>query len=109
MRETPHKTLAATVANGGTKSAGVDITGFALCGVILPSTLDGTTLSFEVSTDDTTYYVLRDTAGDISLTVAASRAVALDPALFSGFQYVKIVLATQSTTDTNCLLAVRPI
>lgn len=110
MRETPHKTLAATIAASGTKSSGIDISGFALCGVILPSTFDGTALSFEVSVDDSSYYVLRDSAGDISFTVAASRALALDPALFSGFRYVKIVAgSTQTTTDTDAVLAVRPI
>jgi hypothetical protein len=110
MIETPYKTPTVTVANGATTSDAADLNGLLLCGVVLPAEADGTTLGFSVSTDNSTFYTLRNasTGTDISYTVTASRAVALDPSLFAAFRYVKAVLASQ-TGATVVTLACRPL
>ena len=107
----PVKEFAATVATGQTTSSEVDIADCLLLGVILPAEFDGTTLGFTVSTTTGgTFYTLRDGAGAaaVSYTVAASSYVALDPGLFAGVRYVKIVLGSQ-TGATAAKLVCRPL
>jgi hypothetical protein len=86
-----------TVADGATVSGAVDLRGRQLCGVYLPSTAEGTTLGFQVSDALAgTYLTLMSAGAAVSLTVAASRYVALDPNLFLGVRFLKLVLGTQT-------------
>lgn len=98
------------VADGGTKSAALDCgeSGM-LVGYSFPSGLDGTTLSFEVSSDGTTYQALEDESGAISLTIAASKSYGLAyPSRFLGWRYVKFVVGeqTDALTITAIVMAV---
>lgn len=92
----------AVVANGGTTpTAGTDLGGRLLVGVTIPTGLDGTSLGFAVATElDGTYNTLMYGGAAVSLTVAASRYVALDPGLFAGVRFVKPVLAAQTGAIT---------
>jgi hypothetical protein len=80
-----------TIANGATTSDAVRAAGFALFGLVMPSSFTGTTLTFTVSHDGTTYQALYDNTGTaVSLTVAASRSFDLPTALAS-WPYFKVV------------------
>lgn len=77
----------------GTKSASIDLEGRNLCGIYIPSTFSGTSISFEVSEARIgTYVPLEDeTSTVISATVAASTYCRLKPADFAGVQFIRIV------------------
>ena len=95
-------TASVTIASGATESDELVLDGYAMGMVHLPSTFDGTSLTFMVSpTFGGTYVALEDSSGaSISLTVEASKAYALPEALF-GAPYCKLVAgSSQTTTDT---------
>lgn len=92
-------TQVVTIANGQTKSAAIALAGVSILGIVTPAAIDGTTLTFEVSADGTTYVPLYDSTNAlVSLTIAASRGYYLAPAIFAAWRYAKLV-ATQSTAD----------
>jgi hypothetical protein len=99
----------ATIANAATTSEAVDLAGCVLCGVFLPAEFDNTTLAFTAApTLGGTYVAVRNLSGaDLSITVAASRYVPLDPDMFAGLRFVKLVTGAQ-TGATVCTLATRP-
>lgn len=101
--------ITCTVTVAGTTSAAVDLAGFRNVGLIVPSTFDGSTITFTVS--DTlagTYVSLYDiTNTQVSLTIAASRAYDL-PGEVCVWRFLKIVCGTaQATTNTVFLLVAR--
>lgn len=101
--------VAATIANGQTKSAAVALIGVSILGIVTPAAIDGTVLTFEVSADGTTYVPLYDATNvQVSVTIAASRGYYLDPAIFAAWRYAKLV-ATQSTADRAYTLLTRPV
>lgn len=90
-----HKTV--TIANAATDSDAIDLQGLTLCGVHLPSGFDGTSLAFKTSTTlGGTYTTVADGAADIAKVVAASRYVALDPSVFAGIRFLKLVGGAQT-------------
>jgi hypothetical protein len=92
----------ATIAVGGTASDEVVLDGYAIGMVHMPSTLEGTALTFTVApVSGGTFVALEDSSGNaVSLTVEASKAYALPEAIF-GAPYAKLVMgSTQTTTDT---------
>ena|SRR5215218_3933997 len=100
-----------TIAVDDDLTPAIDITKAAFGGLIVPATVNGTSLSFTVSDTETgTYVALRDSANaSIALTItsATATAVALPPELFA-FNWFKIVTATaQSTTDTQFIVTLK--
>jgi hypothetical protein len=97
-RISPDADFEVTVANLGTVSNGVDLKGRQLCGVSIPTGLEGTTLGFQVAADavDGSYRTLMSGGVALSVTVAADRYVALDPNVFAGVRFVKLVVAAQT-------------
>ena len=96
------ETVTATIVSGAAASAAVDFRGYAGGGYILPSTFDGTALTFTVcDTEGGTYQTLYDQYGNaLSVTVAASRSFPLPQELF-GWPFFKLVSGTnQSTSNT---------
>jgi hypothetical protein len=92
----------ATIASGATSSDAIKLDGFSFGGIILPSTYDGTAMTFTVSDAvEGTYVALEDDAGaSLALVVEASKAYTLPPELFA-FPCCKLVAGTsQSTTAT---------
>lgn len=100
-----------TITVGGPTSAALDCEGYTPCGVILPSTFDGTALTFSVATTSGgTYYSLCSGGAAYSITVAASQYVALDPSIFAGVRFLKFTSGTnQAGTDTVLVVALRPV
>lgn len=102
-------TVTATVASGQTDSAQVDLAGLSNLGVLVPSTFDGTTISFKVSNAAAgTDYPLYDITNTlVSMTVTAGRAYDL-PGELMVWRYVKIVCGSaQATTATDFVLVGR--
>lgn len=83
-----------------------------LCGLYIPSTFDGTTITFQsCDTFSGTYSAVKDGNGNaISKTVAANDYIKLDPSDFAGCRNIKIVAGTaQSTSTTVIKLAIRHV
>jgi hypothetical protein len=92
----------ATVAVDAATSESVCIDGYAIGMVYLPSTFDGTTVTFTVcDTEDGTYLAYEAADGTaVTITTNASSAFALPEGLF-GAPYMKLVCgSTQTTTAT---------
>ncbi len=86
------QTLSASIASGATKSEAINIGGCTLGGIIFPSTMTGSTVTFEVSNDGVTFYPFKNSAGtSVSVTVSVSSWIGLSVADFSCVQYIKVV------------------
>lgn len=82
----------ATIASGGTSTAGFATGNSSLCGVQMPAAFTGTHLMFQAATAiDGTYQDLHNLAGQVKYPAAASQFIAIDPKDFYGVQFLKIV------------------
>lgn len=95
-------TFTLTVANGANDSNSVDLRGWTITGVIVPSTFDGTNVVAQVSIDNSTWFYLYD---PLNNQVAINPATAGRAYSFwvevTGWPYFRLQCATaQSTTDT---------
>lgn len=99
-----------TIANGQTVSGAADLDGCHLFAIQTPAALTGVAFTFQVA--DTlagTYAALYDDAGvAVSVTVAASRVIYLDPTIFAGFQFVKVVSGSAEGASRVITLFSRP-
>lgn len=81
----------ATISSSGTTSSAIATGGRVIFGLVMPGVFTGTSITFTVSHDGTTYQALYDeTNTQVSMTVAASRSYALPDAL-AAWPYFKIV------------------
>ncbi|TAE32095.1 MAG: hypothetical protein EAY65_07365 [Alphaproteobacteria bacterium] len=105
--------IPATIAVGQTRTPAINLHGVSLCGVIIPSTYDGASLSLEMSSAiDGTYVAVGNGAGGVfSLNVAPNRyEPIIELPIIAGIMYVRLVASTaQTTTDSVLQLVVRPI
>lgn len=62
--------------------------------LITPAALTGTAFTFQASPDGTNYYPLYYEGTAYSVTVSASRHVALDRRVFEAVKYLKVVSGT---------------
>lgn len=95
-------TVTATVATSGTTSGEVDCRGYTQGGILIPSTFDGTQITFTVcEITGGTFVALYDLTNVLlTVTSAASRAIPIPAEVFA-FGFFKIVtVTTQATTDT---------
>lgn len=84
-----------TIGSGQTVSDTVTLNGFGMVGLIMPSTLTSTAMSFNGSQDGTNFSPLYNTSGTLlSITVAASRIILLSPGDFVGINYLQLVAGT---------------
>lgn len=100
----PSVPVSVTVADGGTTSGAADLKNRRLCGVYIPAGMEGTTITFTVGNSLAgTYVPLRDKTGaaySITLTTAIAQYLPVDSDIFSGIQFIKVVLATQTGAIT---------
>lgn len=79
------------IASGGTKTQSLRISPYAQSGFVLPATFTGTGISFEVSSDNSTFAALYSSANAlVSITVTQGRAYAFPLDVFP-FAFVKLV------------------
>jgi hypothetical protein len=92
-------TATTTIANGATDSAAIDLGVATLAGLTFDSAFDGTTITFKVATaSGGTFVPMVNSSGTtISYTVAASKYLPLDPAIFAGIRHFKITAGTSQT------------
>jgi hypothetical protein len=90
--------LPATIANGQSLSGALNLGGLRLFRIATPTAITGTTLTFQASYDGTTWNNLYDATGtEVSMTVAASRSIVIDPAVFASVNHLKIRSGTSGT------------
>ncbi len=113
-----YETVTVTIASSTTVSSAIDLNGTTPVGIFLPSTFNGTALTFQASaTSDGTYVAVEDgaaSAANVTLTAtAASKYIAIPAAVqdqLRGLRFLKIVTSTaQADTDTVITLALRPL
>lgn len=94
--------VGSAVLASGTTSTAVDMGSSALAGVVVPSGMASTSLTFTVSIDGTTYVPMKDRFGN-SITVTISSAAAfhsLRDVLPLGVRFVKVISGSSETTKT---------
>lgn len=99
-----------TVADGETTSDVIDCRGTAILGMIIPSGLEGATLTVKASDEkDGTFYDYYTSAGaQVTITVGASRYIGFVATDFVGIQFLKFVASSQ-TGDINIKLVTAPL
>lgn len=93
------------IAQDGTVSTAANIEAYLVVGLIVPL-MDNTTLTFEVSNDNSTFYDLYD-KGATEVAFAAgthNKAYEAPDALGSGWRYIRIVAAAQTTAAVTITL-----
>lgn len=85
-----------SVAASGTESGfvgvGGDISEVGAVAIVTPGTLTSTTITIQPSVDGTNALTHYDYTGiSVTIPIGVSRWISLDPALFAGFPYLRIV------------------
>lgn len=91
--------VSATIADGQSLSAGVDLGGRALVGIETPAGWTTAVMTFQVSTDNSTWIEYEDVNGTaIQIpSTAASKYRAIDPADFISVRYLKVRSGTSGS------------
>jgi hypothetical protein len=81
-----------------------------LVAIVTPAELTSTSLSFLVSADGTNFMTHKDYLGTtVTVTCAASQFISLDPALFVGFPYWKVVMGSAEAAARVLTVIVRDV
>lgn len=105
-----HITTTATIASGDTTSNAVDLSNGTITGLSMPAAFTGTALTFQVSMDGATYQLLYDSTNTLeSMTVAQGRAYSVNPSVFAGWLYVKLVSNVAEGAARAVTLAIQPV
>jgi len=99
-----------TIANGAQLSGALDCGGMSLVGIITPAALTGTAMTLQGSHDNSTFNDVNNSAGtQVSITVAASRFIALNPDDFVSFRYLKLKSGSAEGAERiiRCVLRAR--
>lgn len=87
----PSKAKTATITSGQSLSAAVEIVAQRPVKLNMPAAWTAASITFQVSTDGSTFRDLYDVGGtEYALTVAASRCVILNPDTFTGAKAIKV-------------------
>jgi hypothetical protein len=100
-----------TIASGGTASTEIDLTGgYTLVGAFIPSAVTGTALGVSVAkASGGTFVPIKDGASDLSLTMAASKFVYIDPKYTWGARYAKLVSGSAEGADRTLTAVYRQL
>lgn len=104
--------LIGTVSLSGTNaSAAIDCTRYQLVGFYTPGTITSTAVTFEASADNSTYVTVMEVGGaaTYSVTVSTSDYIPLDPRVFAGAQYVKLVPGSSESSARTITYIQRPV
>lgn len=75
----------------------INITGLKLSSIEMSTAWTAANIGFKASLDGTNYYPVYDTSGNfLTYPTSASRVVAFDPAVFSGFDHLQLVSETSA-------------
>lgn len=108
-RRFPVSHFEAVIPNAGTTTPEVDLLGLTLRGVYTPTALTGTAFTFLASqTSGGTFVAVRNEDGSAyTLTVAASRYTRVNPQVFEGLRFLKIVSGSAEGAARTLGLAAR--
>ena len=94
------------IANGATISDSFFVHGDNVIGVITPSgTFEPTSLTFEVSLDDTNWRALQD----VTIVSAANQAYNLNPGEVHGWSHVRIVANSAPAADRTIQVIIKKV
>lgn len=97
-----------TIASSGTDSQAIDLFGMNMVGILFPSEMTGTSMTFKASVDGSNYYTCYDSAGSaVSLTVTADGYVLLTPSDFAGVRYIKLVSGSSEGAERTIKVIMR--
>ena len=95
-------TTIVTIANGATVSSPITFDRQRIpLALVTPAALTGTTFTFQVSADNTTFCPLYYEGTAYSITVSTSRHIALDRRAFEGVRNLKIVSGSAEVASRN--------
>ena len=83
--------------SSGTTSTAFTLQGTIPLAIVTPAGLASTSITFQCSLDGSSFYDLYNGSSAYSLTVAASRYISLNPDVFEGVRYVRIVTGSSET------------
>jgi hypothetical protein len=95
------------IANGASLSGEIDLQHFLPCGIIMPSAWTAASLTFAGAPENgaggagTFVPITNDAGTEYTVTVAASKAVMIDPVKLAGVRYLKIRSGTSSAAVTQ--------
>lgn len=89
--------VTATISSGGSLSAAVPLGAATLVGISMPAAWDTAGLTFQASVDGTTFQDVQTTSAELSMTAAASKYIAVDPAVWRGVNLLKVRSGTSGT------------
>lgn len=104
--------LAARIAANGTTSDTVDLRGATLCGIMVPSAMSNTTITFQAGVVAAALGAVKGTDNaPISVTCGTAEAAfyPLDPSDFAGARYVAVVSGGTEAAERVFTLATRPL
>lgn len=104
------QTLDATISNGQTKSNSINMSGTLLKTILLPAAFTGSTLTFEVSEDNSTflpYYNINNMP--VTIDISTGRAYGLGAIDFYSIKYLKIVSGSAEAAERTIKLIARAI
>ncbi|MCP4899733.1 MAG: hypothetical protein GY906_22435 [bacterium] len=94
--------VTATIANGQTTSEEIQTNGYAALGVLMPGAFTGTSLTLLQSFDGTTWTAVYDSdGGQVSISVAASRFIVLDPSTMAPLTRFKVVSGSSEAAERS--------
>jgi hypothetical protein len=104
----------AVIANGQTASSAISLSDNALdfscfVGFYTPATLTGTSFTFQASSDGSTFVNVLNEGTSYSVTVAASRYVSVEPAVFAGVRFIKIVSGSSEGAERTIVACLREV
>jgi hypothetical protein len=100
--------LTASVAVGANLSNAIDVAGYSVVTIYVPSTFDGTQINFQVSYDGTNFSPLRDATNTLVTMTVTPGAAHAPWAELQGHRAIKInTVNVQATTTTDFIVQVQ--
>lgn len=98
-----------TILSGATVSNSIDLGEMAVVGM-QNATLTSTAMTFQASSDNSTFVVVKNTAGSsYSVTVASDTYTVIPPADLAGIRWLKVVAGSAEGADRVIKLVVRSV
>ena len=98
------------IPNGATQSEAIDLRGLGIFGILVPAGFAGTSITLEVTRDDSTFYpVLNRDGSAYTITVAASEYCALPISELPGLLKFRLVSSTTATGGETVYIYARSL
>jgi len=102
--------IEATIANAGQTSTEIDLGTVTVCGIELPAPFTGTSLTFQVSRNSGgTYKTMMVSGTTYTETVAQDRFISLDPSIFAGVRWLKVVSGSAEAAERTIVVVGRKL